>query len=147
MDIRKLLGKHKIVPDPMKDQFFLEDEGIIQKIVGFADLTRKDIVLEIGAGVGNLTAALAQKARKVVANLPYSLVELFLRQYLYQHENQLIKNSLREGIIKYEKLVHSNKVTKNEARKIISESKIAKKLLERPPDSREVYNAVDKKFT
>lgn len=56
-----------IKPNPIKDQFFLEDLSILKKIVGFADLNRDDVVLEVGAGTGNLTKELAKKAGKVIA--------------------------------------------------------------------------------
>ncbi len=39
----------------------------MDKIVAAAELRSEDIVLEIGAGVGNLTERLAQKAKKVIA--------------------------------------------------------------------------------
>ncbi len=55
-----------VVPDPLKDQFFLIDPKVIQKIVEFADLTEKDTVLEIGAGTGNLTREIAKKAGRVI---------------------------------------------------------------------------------
>lgn len=71
---------------------------------------------------------------------------LFLRQYIYQHEQQLVKNSLMEGIIKYAKFVHSKKVTKNEARKIISESGIDKNLLEKHPNNPEIYKLITEKL-
>ena len=60
------MGKLEINPDPLKDQFFLTDDKIIKKIVEFANLERKDVVLEIGAGTGNLTKELAKRAGKVI---------------------------------------------------------------------------------
>ncbi len=257
----------KIEPDPLKDQFFLTDEAIIKKIIDFADLDKNDVVLEVGAGTGNLTFGIAQKAgrviafeidkrfkpllsklpknveiyyenawnyvqlhgkfkkkkeyNKVVANLPYSFIEqfvhnltfleydkvillvpvrflkktakwavfdsffkakillevpkekfspvprtnsvvidliklpdpietknlgLFLRQYIYQHEDQLVKNSLMEGIIKYGKTAYSRKVTKNEAREIIAKSGVPTELLENHPNTPEIYELVGQKF-
>lgn len=48
-------------------QNFLIDRNIIDKITGFADLSGADVVLEIGAGLGNITADIAGRARKVIA--------------------------------------------------------------------------------
>src|SRR5258708_16524722 len=56
-----------ITPDPLKDQFFLTDEKIIQKIIEAAELNKKDVVLEIGAGTGNLTKEIAKKVDHVIA--------------------------------------------------------------------------------
>ena len=46
-------------------QNFLEDDGILSGIVDSAGVTEADEVLEIGAGAGTLTRALAGKAKRV----------------------------------------------------------------------------------
>ena len=258
---------NKPTPDTAKDQYFLVDEEIIDKIVSLADLNKNDVVLEVGAGTGNLTREIAKKAgrvitfeiderhrpfleklsgnvdvhyesawdyvqlhgkfrkkkeyNKVVANPPYSFVEpflhnltfldydkvilmipikllakintnevfgsffraellltvpkekflpvprtnsvvinliklpdplesknlgLFLRQYLYQHEQQLVKNSLIEGLIKYASMACSITLTKNQARKIVKGANIPNELLDRNPDKPDVYFEVEKKL-
>lgn len=50
-----------------KDQFFLVNKSVIDKLIGFANIGHDDRVLEVGPGLGFLTKALAQKARKVMA--------------------------------------------------------------------------------
>lgn len=50
-----------------KDQHFLIDEQVLGRIIEYGRLNRSDIVLEIGAGYGNLTEKIAQKAGKVIA--------------------------------------------------------------------------------
>lgn len=50
-----------------RDQHFLINRQILNRIVGYAELNRRDTVLEIGAGYGNLTQELAKKAGKVMA--------------------------------------------------------------------------------
>jgi len=49
------------------DQHFLVDEGILDRIVESADIVPGEVVLEIGAGIGNLTQRLLRLADKVVA--------------------------------------------------------------------------------
>ncbi|MBW1839737.1 MAG: ribosomal RNA small subunit methyltransferase A [Deltaproteobacteria bacterium] len=49
------------------DQNFMIDEDILDRIVSMSNLTKKDTVLEIGAGTGSLTKRLAKKAGKVIA--------------------------------------------------------------------------------
>ena len=75
-------------------------------------------------------------------NLP-----LFLRQYVYQHEEAKVKNSLREGIITFYKIVDNRVVTKNEAKKIISESGLGNELLDQSPNNFDIYNQISIKFT
>lgn len=48
-------------------QNFLIDEGILEKIVSAAEVTKEDVVLEIGPGIGSMTQYLAEAAEKVIA--------------------------------------------------------------------------------
>ncbi len=50
-----------------KDQFFLIDRSVIKKLVEIARVTAEDVVLEVGPGLGFLTAELALRAKKVIA--------------------------------------------------------------------------------
>ena len=50
-----------------KGQHLLKDLNIARREVEYADLSNKDIVLEIGPGNGVLTRLLAKKAKKVIA--------------------------------------------------------------------------------
>lgn len=50
-----------------KDQHFLIDERVINRIIEYGRLNKLDTVLEIGAGYGNLTQKLAMHAKKVIA--------------------------------------------------------------------------------
>jgi len=67
LEVKKLLKKYQIRPLKRLGQNFLIDKGVIEKIVGAAELSPNDIVLEIGPGIGNLTQELAKKAKKVIA--------------------------------------------------------------------------------
>lgn len=62
-----ILKKNNIKLDRWKGQNYLVDSNILQKILDYADLSKKDRVLEIGAGIGTLTLPLAQKAGHVIA--------------------------------------------------------------------------------
>lgn len=48
-------------------QNFLEDENVVKRIVDALELTDKDLVVEIGPGLGALTSDLVERARRVVA--------------------------------------------------------------------------------
>ena len=48
-------------------QNFLIDESVLTGIVEASDVTRDDVVLEIGPGIGSLTQYLAEAAKKVIA--------------------------------------------------------------------------------
>ena len=49
------------------DQHFLVDERILDRIVDAADIRAHETILEIGAGIGNLTERLMKRAGKVIA--------------------------------------------------------------------------------
>lgn len=51
-----------------KGQNFLVDKNILRKIITVSDIKPDDIVLEIGAGIGNLTCMILEKAKYVFAN-------------------------------------------------------------------------------
>jgi 16S rRNA (adenine1518-N6/adenine1519-N6)-dimethyltransferase len=48
-------------------QHFLSNAGVLQKIVAAIDARPTDVIIEVGAGQGGLTAELAKKAGRVVA--------------------------------------------------------------------------------
>jgi 16S rRNA (adenine1518-N6/adenine1519-N6)-dimethyltransferase len=267
VDIKAALTKANIEPDPIKGQFFLLDERVVKEMVDMVDLDKRDVVLEIGAGVGNITKELARRAgrviayeidrryksllsglsgnvelhfadalvsvrakgklrrkrvfNKVVSNIPFSmgepllhslifieydrvvllvpkklahkvesnpvfgsffrvkfgsevnkskfypvprtnsviidLVRLpdplvskdlvgFLRQHLYIHERQKVKNALVEGLIRYVGKVYGERLTRNEARTIVSDSGIDEALLDSRPDNPDIYKEVGDKI-
>ncbi len=63
----KILNSKGIKLDKRKGQNYLVDENILSRIVKSAELSKKDRVLEIGAGIGTLTIPLAQNSEKVIA--------------------------------------------------------------------------------
>ena len=65
--ISRILKKHDLRPDKSLGQNFLTDPNILERIVTIAGITHADSVLEIGAGLGHLTAYLAESARAVIA--------------------------------------------------------------------------------
>ena len=84
---KEFLRKHNIRIKKRLGQNFLIDEGILNRIVEVADLSKNDIVIEIGPGMGTLTKKLAEKAKKVLAiELDENLVKL-LRETLVPLKN------------------------------------------------------------
>ncbi|MFH2102057.1 MAG: 16S rRNA (adenine(1518)-N(6)/adenine(1519)-N(6))-dimethyltransferase RsmA [Chloroflexota bacterium] len=67
LDIPALLRQHGLRPKKGLGQNFLGDTHALQEIVAAAELNPDDTVLEIGAGVGNLTRYLAIASKLVTA--------------------------------------------------------------------------------
>lgn len=67
MNPKDTLNAHGLPPKKSLGQNFMHDPNAIEKIVTTADLMPDDTVVEIGPGTGQLTEALAQAARHVMA--------------------------------------------------------------------------------
>jgi 16S rRNA (adenine1518-N6/adenine1519-N6)-dimethyltransferase len=66
-DIKSFLKKYNFEPNHLLGQNFLIDDSVLDEIISAADLKKTDEVLEIGAGIGNLTKLLAEKSKFVLA--------------------------------------------------------------------------------
>ena len=64
---RELLQKYGLAAKKSWGQNFLTDENAYRRIVDAARLSAGDTVIEIGAGLGTLTARLAERAGRVIA--------------------------------------------------------------------------------
>lgn len=65
-ETKNVLAKHNIKLKSSLGQNFLIDNNKRKKIIEFADLSKKDTVLEIGPGIGTLSLELAKHASKVI---------------------------------------------------------------------------------
>ena len=63
----ELLNRHDLRAGVRHGQHFLVDPNTVRRIVRIADVKPDETILEIGPGLGSLTVALAEAARRVVA--------------------------------------------------------------------------------
>src|SRR5262245_56968504 len=83
--VQRLLRRTGLRPQIAAGQNFLLDESVVTSMIAAADITSKDKVLEIGAGLGILTSGLAATRAKIVAvELDQRLAE-FLRHKFTKH--------------------------------------------------------------
>jgi 16S rRNA (adenine1518-N6/adenine1519-N6)-dimethyltransferase len=83
----EIIKQYGIKPRKKLSQSFLMDQNIIKKIAAAAQITKEDIVVEIGAGIGVLTEILAQESRKIIAvELDSNLVDV-LKEKLAGYDN------------------------------------------------------------
>jgi 16S rRNA (adenine1518-N6/adenine1519-N6)-dimethyltransferase len=64
---RELLRRHGLSPKKSLGQNFLVDPRVQERIVSAANIAADEVVVEIGAGLGALTARLGEVARQVIA--------------------------------------------------------------------------------
>ena len=80
-------------------QNFLIDTHVLEKIIHAAEITRDDLVLEIGPGIGTMTQYLACAAREVVAvEIDRNLIPV-LGETLAGYDNVTV---VQEDILKYD---------------------------------------------
>ena len=85
--INKILKDKNFKIKKQLGQNFLVDENILNKIILAADIRPEDHILEIGPGLGTLTTALAEHAKKVVAVEIDSKVLPLLNENLKEFNN------------------------------------------------------------
>ena len=112
--IREILDKYGFEFSKALGQNFLIDGNILKNISKAGEITKEDLILEIGPGIGTLTEELALNAKKVVAveldkNLlpilgetlkAYDNIEVVHGDILKLDLKELIDNKLEGGPIK-----------------------------------------------
>ena len=91
-ETRFILKKYNITANKKLGQNFLIDDNIIQGIVKSAEVNKDDLVIEIGPGLGTLTAELLKKAGKVIAiELDRKMLKI-LNDRFYLYNNLILLN-------------------------------------------------------
>ena len=106
-ETKRLLRYYKIIPKKRLGQNFLVDEEILRRMISYASISRGDVVLEIGAGLGFLTERLAENAGRVIAvEIDDRLIKA-LRRRLGTHGNVTILHGdvMKVSIPRFNKVV------------------------------------------
>ena len=118
-ETKYLMKKYKIKANKSLGQNFLIDDTVIEDIVGGASIGKDDLVIEIGPGLGSMTALLVEKAKKVICIeldkkmikilndrfIAYNNIELINEDVLKLDLNKLIKQEKEQNEIKDVKIV------------------------------------------
>jgi 16S rRNA (adenine1518-N6/adenine1519-N6)-dimethyltransferase len=113
--IKQLLKKYKIFPSKRLGQNFLIDKNVLRKIIETSELSKRDVTLEIGSGIGNLTIELAKKVKKVIAVEKDKRMVEILKERLKEEKIENVE-TVNEDILKFLpsfKLRRSYKVVAN----------------------------------
>lgn len=82
-----LLEQHGLSPRRTLGQNFVVDPNTVRRIARLAEVSANDVVVEIGAGLGSLTAALAETGAHVVAIEVDRGIVPVLREQMAAHTN------------------------------------------------------------
>lgn len=88
----EIIQKYEFAFQKKFGQNFLIDTHVLDKIVDAAGVTKDDMVLEIGPGIGTMTQYLAENARQVVAVEIDSHLIPILNETLKDYENVTVIN-------------------------------------------------------
>lgn len=94
----EVLNKYRFIFQKKFGQNFLIDTHVLEKIIRSAMITKDDLVLEIGPGIGTMTQYLCENAREVVAvEIDKNLIPILEQDTLSSYDNVTIIN---EDILK-----------------------------------------------
>lgn len=114
-----IMKKYNIRANKKLGQNFLINEEVVTNIVNASNITKQDLIIEIGPGLGTLTKYLLEKAGKVICiELDEKMIQILKdRFYLYNNFelingdvlkvdlNSIIKKEKQAGNIKNAKIV------------------------------------------
>ncbi len=106
-ETKYIMDKYHIVANKSLGQNFLIDDEVINKIVETASVSKEDLIIEIGPGLGTLTSRILEKAGKVIAiELDKKMVTILKDRFSLYNNFEIIN----EDILKVElnKLIEEN---------------------------------------
>lgn len=106
-DVRQTLNRLNIRPKKYLGQNFLTDKNIVRKIISTSEISREDIILEIGPGLGALTESLVEKVKKIYAIEIDPTLSKYLSEVFSIHKNIEIINGdiLEVSLPKHDKVI------------------------------------------
>ena len=103
-----LMKKYNLTANKKLGQNFLVDNEAINKIVDSANLTKEDMVIEIGPGLGTLTSILLERAGKVIAiELDDRMVKILKDRFLLYDNFELVNGDVLK--VNLPELIEENK--------------------------------------
>lgn len=107
---KEILKKYDLFAQKKYGQNFLIDDFALVKIINSADISKEDLIIEIGPGLGNLTKRLCEKAGQVVAiEIDKNMVKILKEEYnhltnLTIINEDVMKSNLNEIVSNYKGL-------------------------------------------
>ena len=107
-----IMKKYHIKADKSLGQNFLVDDEAVSGIVETANVTKDDLIIEIGPGLGTLTKELLEKAGKVICiELDKRMIEILQDRFSLYDNFQVINDDVLKvdlkSLIEKEKIKHA----------------------------------------
>ena len=111
-ETRFIMKKYNITANKKFGQNFLIDDDIISGIIENAEICDTDLIIEIGPGLGTLTAELLKKAGKVISiEIDKKMLEILNDRFSLYNNFELINNDVLQ--VNLEKLINENLTNSN----------------------------------
>ena len=112
-----ILNKYGIHANKSLGQNFLINEEVINQIIEKAEIDEKDLVIEIGPGLGTLTSRLLEKAGKVICvELDDRMITILNDRFKLYNNFELIHDDILK--VNLNKIINENLFENNNIKKI-----------------------------
>ena len=109
-DTQFIMKKYKIRANKALGQNFLINQNVVDKIVESSNITKEDLVIEIGPGLGTLTKELLEKAGKVICiELDKKMIKILTDRFSLYENFEVIHGDILQ--------IRLNKIIKEEKEK------------------------------
>lgn len=114
-----IMKQNNITANKKLGQNFLIDENVVNSIVDSANISEKDLIIEIGPGLGTLTKKLLEKAGKVICiELDNKMIKILENRFKLYKNFELINEDILK--VDLEKLIKENKKQGLEKAKVVA---------------------------
>lgn len=102
-----ILKKYGLSANKKLGQNFLIDEFVVEDICDIANISKNDLIIEIGPGIGTLSATLLEKAGKLISiEIDEKMIRVLKDRFKFYKNFELINQDVLE--IDLQKLIHDN---------------------------------------
>ena len=118
-ETRFIMKQNNITANKKLGQNFLVDENVVDSIVDSAEVTKEDLVIEIGPGLGTLTKRLLDRAGKVICiELDHKMINILENRFKLYDNIEIINEDVLK--IDLNKLIELNKNENIKKAKIVA---------------------------
>lgn len=118
-ETRFIMKQNNITANKNLGQNFLINGDVVDSIVENAEITKNDLVIEIGPGLGTLTSRLLEKAGKVICvELDRKMIAILEKRFKLYENLELINDDILK--INLNQLISQNKINEIKHVKIVA---------------------------
>jgi 16S rRNA (adenine1518-N6/adenine1519-N6)-dimethyltransferase len=108
-EVKLILKKLEIQPNKKLGQNFLIEQNVVKKILSISQVSQKDIILEVGPGLGAITEKLVGLAKKIYAiEIDYRLYSFLKDKFSIYDNIEIIHGDILKIGVPYNNKVISN---------------------------------------